>query len=50
LPEILGVSDRIFVMASGQIVAEMPTAEASQETIMKAIMRLGRAGDEGIVA
>jgi putative multiple sugar transport system ATP-binding protein len=50
LPEILGISDRIFVMASGQIVAEMPAAEASQETIMKAIMRLGRAGDEGIIA
>jgi len=50
LPEILGISDRIYVMASGQIAAEMPVAEASQETIMKAIMRLGRAGDEGIVA
>jgi putative multiple sugar transport system ATP-binding protein len=50
LPEILGVSDRIFVMASGQIAAEMPAAEASQEAIMKAIMRLGRAGAEGIVA
>jgi putative multiple sugar transport system ATP-binding protein len=50
LPEILGVSDRIYVMASGQIAAEMPVAEASQETIMKAIMRLGRSGAEGIVA
>ena len=50
LPEILGISDRIYVMAAGQIAAEMPAAEASQETIMKAIMRLGRAGAEGIVA
>jgi putative multiple sugar transport system ATP-binding protein len=50
LPEILGISDRIYVMASGTIAAEMPAAEASQETIMKAIMRLGRAGAEGIVA
>jgi len=50
LPEILGISDRIYVMAGGQIAAEMPTAEASQETIMRAIMRLGRAGAEGIVA
>jgi len=50
LPEILGVSDRIYVMASGQIAAEMPIAEASQESIMRAIMRLGRAGAEGIVA
>jgi putative multiple sugar transport system ATP-binding protein len=50
LPEILGISDRIYVMAGGQIAAEMPAAEASQETIMRAIMRLGRAGAEGIVA
>jgi putative multiple sugar transport system ATP-binding protein len=50
LPEILGVSDRIYVMAGGQIAAEMPAAEASQETIMRAIMRLGRAASEGIVA
>ena len=50
LPEILGISDRIYVMAAGQIAAEMPAAEASQETIMRAIMRLGRAGAEGIVA
>lgn len=50
LPEILGISDRIYVMASGQIAAELPAAQASQESIMKAIMRLGRAGAEGIVA
>jgi putative multiple sugar transport system ATP-binding protein len=50
LPEILGISDRIYVMASGQIAAEMPVKEASQESIMRAIMRLGRAGAEGIVA
>ena len=50
LPEILGISDRIYVMASGQIAAEMPVGEASPEAIMRAIMRLGRAGAEGIVA
>ena len=50
LPEILGIADRIYVMASGQIAAEMPVADASQETIMKAIMRMGRVGAEGIVA
>ncbi len=49
LPEILGISDRIYVMAAGQIAAEMPAAEASQELIMKAIMRLARAGAEGVV-
>jgi putative multiple sugar transport system ATP-binding protein len=50
LPEILGISDRIYVMAGGKIAAEMPAAGASQETIMRAIMRLGRDASEGIVA
>jgi len=49
LPEVLGVSDRIYVMAAGRIAAEMPAAEASQESIMKAIMRLARAGAEEVV-
>lgn len=39
LPEILGMCDRIYVMNEGKIVAEMPRAEASQETIMTAILR-----------
>ncbi len=38
LPEILGMSDRIYVMNEGKIVGEMPTSEASQEKIMKCIM------------
>ncbi len=49
LPEVLGISDRIYVMAAGRIAAEMPKAEASQESIMKAIMRLARAGTEEVV-
>jgi putative multiple sugar transport system ATP-binding protein len=49
LPEVLGVSDRIYVMAAGQIAAEMPAAEATQESIMKAIMRLARAGAEEVL-
>jgi len=49
LPEVLGISDRIYVMAAGRIAAEMPAAEASQESIMKAIMRLARAGAEEVV-
>jgi putative multiple sugar transport system ATP-binding protein len=49
LPEILGISDRIYVMAAGRIAAEMPAAEATQEAIMKAIMRLARAGAEEVV-
>ncbi|HUD31505.1 MAG TPA: multiple monosaccharide ABC transporter ATP-binding protein [Variovorax sp.] len=39
MPELLGISDRIYVMNEGRFVAEMPTAEASQEKIMAAILR-----------
>ena len=49
LPEVLGISDRVYVMAAGRIAAEMPAAEATQESIMKAIMRLARAGAEEVV-
>lgn len=38
MPELLGLSDRIYVMNDGRFVAEMPTAEASQEKIMRAIV------------
>ncbi|NUB16862.1 ABC transporter ATP-binding protein, partial [Azospirillum brasilense] len=41
MPELLGVADRICVMNAGEMVAEMPAAEASQEKIMRAIMRSG---------
>jgi putative multiple sugar transport system ATP-binding protein len=34
LPEILGMSDRIYVVSSGRITGELPIEEASQETIM----------------
>jgi putative multiple sugar transport system ATP-binding protein len=34
LPEVLGMSDRIYVIAGGKTVGEMPVAEASQEKIM----------------
>ena len=39
MPELLGISDRIYVMNEGRFVAEMPAAEASQEKIMRAIMK-----------
>jgi len=41
MPELLGMCDRIYVMSEGSIVAEMPAAEASQEKIMRAIMKAG---------
>jgi putative multiple sugar transport system ATP-binding protein len=41
MPELLGTCDRIYVMNEGRIVAELSREEASQETIMRAIMRSG---------
>jgi putative multiple sugar transport system ATP-binding protein len=41
MPELLGTCDRIYVMNEGRIVAELPKEQASQETIMRAIMRSG---------
>ena len=43
LPELLGVTDRLYVMNEGRFVGEMPTAEASQERIMATIIRAGEA-------
>jgi len=39
MPELLGICDRIYVLNEGRIVGEMTGAEASQEKIMRAIMR-----------
>jgi putative multiple sugar transport system ATP-binding protein len=39
MPELLGISDRIYVMNEGKFVGEMPTKQASQEKIMRAIMK-----------
>lgn len=41
MPELLGVTDRIYVMNEGAFVGEMPTSEASQEKIMATIIRSG---------
>ncbi|ADI14606.1 ABC transporter related protein [Truepera radiovictrix DSM 17093] len=40
LPEVLGMSDRIYVMNEGRIVGEMDARSASQERIMREIVRL----------
>ena len=42
LPEVLGMSDRIYVMNEGQIVGELSKEEASQEKIMSCILKSGR--------
>ncbi len=34
LPEVLGMSDRIYVMSHGRIAGELPRAEATQERIL----------------
>lgn len=39
MPELLGITDRLYVMNEGRIVGEMPTSEASQEKIMRSIVR-----------
>ncbi|WP_182084724.1 multiple monosaccharide ABC transporter ATP-binding protein [Aureimonas sp. ME7] len=39
MPELLGMCDRIYVMNEGRFVAEMARGEATQESIMRAIIR-----------
>ncbi|MBU2359894.1 MAG: sugar ABC transporter ATP-binding protein, partial [Alphaproteobacteria bacterium] len=41
MPELLGITDRIYVMNEGRFVGEMPTRDASQEKIMATIIRSG---------
>jgi len=49
MPELLGICDRIYVLNEGRIVGEMEAAEASQEKIMRAIVR-GHAREEQLEA
>ncbi|MFT3890903.1 MAG: sugar ABC transporter ATP-binding protein [Anaerolineales bacterium] len=35
LPEILGMSDRIYIVSSGRVMGELPIEEATQEKIMQ---------------
>ena len=35
LPEVLGMSDRVYVMSAGKVNGELPIAEATQEKIME---------------
>jgi putative multiple sugar transport system ATP-binding protein len=34
LPEVLGMSDRVYIVSSGRISGELPIEEATQEKIM----------------
>ena len=38
MPEVLGMSDRIYVMNEGRMVAEMDAKDANQEKIMACII------------
>ena len=42
LPEVLGMSDRIYIMNEGKFVGELSAEEASQERIMANIVQAGR--------
>ena len=42
LPEVLGLSDRIYIMNEGKMVGEMKASEATQESIMSVILQSGR--------
>ncbi len=42
LPEVLGMSDRIYIMNASKIIGEMKASEASQESIMAEILKSGR--------
>jgi len=38
MPEILGMSDRIYVMCNGKVTGELSRAEATQELILEHAM------------
>ena len=38
MPEIIGMSDRVYVLNEGSIIAELEKEEISQVNIMSAIM------------
>jgi putative multiple sugar transport system ATP-binding protein len=48
MPELLGICDRICVMNDGAFVGEFKGTEATQEKIMRAIMRNERSNGNGV--
>ncbi|GLR95340.1 sugar ABC transporter ATP-binding protein [Bradyrhizobium liaoningense] len=48
MPELLGICDRICVMNDGAFVGEFKGSEATQEKIMRAIMRNQRSNGNGV--
>lgn len=49
LPEILGITDRLYIMNEGRIVGEMETSEATQVGIMSTIIQSSDKTDRGYV-
>ncbi len=49
LPEILGITDRLYIMNEGRIVGEMQANEATQEGIMSTIIQSSAEGNRGIM-
>ena len=43
LPEVLGISDRVFVMREGRVAAEFPRADANPEAVLHAALPAGPA-------
>jgi len=35
LPEVLGMSDRVYVVSGGKVAGELPIEQATQEAIMQ---------------
>ena len=44
LPEVLGISDRVYVMNQGKIIGELDKTQATQESVMRCIMQNSREG------
>jgi len=47
LPEILGITDRLYIMNEGRIVGELNTNEATQEGIMSTIIKSSAESNRG---
>jgi putative multiple sugar transport system ATP-binding protein len=45
LPEVLGMSDRIYIMNEGKMVGEIDAEEATQEKIMACILKSDKYSD-----
>ena len=37
LPEVIGISDRIYTVFEGQVTADVPVEDATQESLMKSM-------------